>query len=291
MNIGKINRISIVKNGYVSGLKNIPSPPLELYVAGTLPAKRQLTVAIIGPRKPSAYGREVTTRFTSFLAKHGAIIVSGLAFGVDSIAHQATLDVGGTTIAVLANGLHHVYPATHTSLAEAIVRSGGALLSEKPLGYEVRRHDFLARNRLISGLADVIFVPEATEKSGTLSTVQHALEQGKDVFVTPGPITSPYSAGSNRLLQQGAHVALKPEDILEYSAPELASELTQTKLLIGDTPLETDILRLIQAGTQDGDTISKQVQAPLNEYLQAITILELKGDIRPLGGNVWGLRS
>ncbi len=290
MNIRKINRIDIVNNAYVSPLKTLHSPPLELYYKGTLPVERRPTIAIIGTRKPSPYGKEVTRTFAAALARHGVIIVSGLALGTDSIAHQAALEARGTTIAILANGLHRVYPASHTPLARRIVEQGGALISEKETGYEARPYDFLARNRLIAGIADAILVIEATEKSGTLSTVQHAVDQGKDIFVVPGPITSALSAGSNRALQQYGYAALKPEDILERIAPQLLTKRRQAQLPLGDTPLEAQILQLIKEGVQEGSELAEKCSAPVAEYLQAMTMLELKGAIYALGADRWELK-
>lgn len=286
MKIGKINKLSIVNNGYVLPLKNIPSPPVELYYAGALPPKRRPTVAIIGSRRPTAYGREVTHTIAFALAKRGVVVVSGLALGIDAIAHNAALEAGGTTIAVLANGLHRIYPPSHTTLAHEITRQGGALISEKPLGYEARPYDFLARNRLVSGLADALLITEATERSGTLSTVNHALEQNKEVFAVPGPITSLLSAGPNKLLQQGAHVALTAEDILQVIAPDLL-ETGQQQFVFGDTPLESRILALLQEGVRSGDELQEKAEASSSDFLQTLTMMELKGTVRALGGNQW----
>lgn len=282
--MNKINIVSIVNNGYVSPLKNIPSPPLNLHYIGELPQERRPTVAIVGPRKPTEYAQMITQQFASALAKSGVVIVSGLAFGVDSIAHQAALDARGTTIAVLAGGLHKIYPVSHAGLAKNIVEQGGALVTESKTGYEAHPHDFLARNRIVSGLADAILIPEAAVRSGTLSTVRHALEQGKDIFVVPGPITSAMSAGSNILIQQGAQVALTPQDILEVIAPGAA---VQSQLPLGDTPLETKILKLIQAGTNNGNDLAESCEAPISEFLRTMTMLEMKGSIKALGGNRW----
>ena len=287
MKIQKINRQSIGISGFTSVLETIPVPPKELFYKGTLPAKRVPTVAVIGSRKPTPYGIEVTRRIAYDLAKQGVVIISGLAYGVDAVAHKAALEAEGTTIAVLAGGLHKLYPAPHAQLANDIVRSGGALISEREPGYEARRYDFLARNRLVSGLADAIVVTEATEKSGTLSTVAHALEQNKEVFAVPGPITSLVSVGPNRLLQQGAHVALSAEDILRVIAPDIHK--SQARLPLGDTEIEVRIIGLIQSGVSDGDVLLQQCTVSPAEFSQALTMMELKGSIVPLGGNRWGL--
>jgi DNA processing protein len=288
MKIGKINRQSIGISGFTSVLETIHTPPAALYVAGTLPTTRIKSVAIIGSRKPTSYGKEVTYTLAYELARQGIVVISGLAYGVDAIAHKAALEAGGITIGVLANGLHRIYPSDHTALAEAIIKGGGAVLSEKPTGEGTRHYDFLKRNRLISGLADAIIVTEATEKSGTLSTIGHALDQNKDIFAVPGPITSLLSAGPNRLIQQGAHVVLTPQDVLSVVAPNVT--LSQTQLPLGDTALEVRIIELLQGGVTDGELLQQQSGTPAGEFLQTLTMLELKGSIRAIGGNHWQVR-
>lgn len=289
MKIGKINSLSIANSAYASILKHIDTPPKQLFIAGSLPAERRPTVAIVGSRKPTPYGIEVTHRLAFDLARSGVVIVSGLAFGIDAVAHKAALEAGGTTIAVLANGLHKIYPANHKSLAEEIVQKGGAIVSEQELGVEAHKYHFLARNRLVSGLADAVIVTEATDRSGTFSTVARAISQNKEVFAVPGPITSLLSAGPNRLIQQGAHVVLEAKDVLEVIAPHIAQ--TQTLLPLGDTPLEARIIELIQKGVRQGEelqkTVMKKGKVSASEFLQTLTMMELKGTIRNQGANIW----
>lgn len=292
MNIGKINKLSIVKNAYVLPLTRIAQPPSELSIIGRLPEKRLPTVAIVGSRRPTEYGKAVTRQLAQDLARKGVVIVSGLAYGIDTIAHEATLEVKGTTIAVLANGLHRIYPAANTQLARSIVESGGAIVSEKPIGYNAMKHDFLSRNRLVSGLADAVIVTEATERSGTLSTVAHALEQNKEVFAVPGPITSLLSAGPNRLIQTGAHPVLSAKDVLQVIAPELLEENgTQQKLPLGSTDLESSIISCISRGVSDGEALLESCAVEASEFLRALTMLEIQGSIRSLGANKWAIRS
>ena len=289
MKLGKINKLSIVNNAYVSVLQNIPTPPTQLYVAGNIPTERRPTVAIVGSRKPTAYGIDVTHRLAFELAKRGVVIVSGLAYGIDAIAHKAALEAGGTTIAVLANGLHRVYPAVHANLASEILASGGAIISEQELGVESHKYHFLARNRLVSGLADAIIVTEATERSGTSSTVVHAIDQNRDVFAVPGPITSLLSAGPNRLLQQGAGIVLRAQDVLDVIAPNLTPH--QTSLPLGFSELEDRIIKLIHKGIAESAALQRELGVAASEFLQALTMLELNGTIRNNGGGKWGLRS
>ena len=255
---------------------------------GKLPSERKPTVAIVGTRKPTTYGKEVTHKLAYELASRGVIIVSGLALGVDGLAHRAALEAGGTTIAVLGNGLPSIYPASHRGLAKDILDKGGALLSEYEPETPARNYRFLERNRLISGLADAVIITEAAARSGTLNTARYALEQGKDIFVVPGNITSPLSAGCNSLLKQGASPVTKAKDILEIIAPQALK--AQTILPLGTTPLESDIIRLLQKGVRDGDELQRQSKASAAEFGQTLTMMEITGVIRGLGANQWTLR-
>lgn len=283
----KINRISPQDHKYLQILQGIDKKPKALYSLGTLPTERVPTVAIVGTRKPSLYGKEVTHRLAYELAKKGVVIVSGLALGVDGLAHRAALEARGTTIAVLANGLPNIYPASHKHLAEGIISSGGALLSEYEPGSTARNYQFLERNRLISGLADAVIITEAASRSGTLNTAAHALGQGKEIFAVPGNITSLLSAGCNALLKQGATPATSAEDILQSIAPQLLQE--RPALPLGSTPLESSLIRLLQSGVRDGDELQRTSGATPSEFGQALTMLELNGTIRALGANQWTL--
>lgn len=286
----KINRISSENHKYLQITANIAKSPGMLYFIGTLPDDRQPTVAIVGTRKPTPYGREVSHQLGYELAKRGVIIISGLALGVDGIAHRAALEAGGTTLAVLANGLPDIYPATHRDLGKEIIENGGAIISEYDPGEKAWPHRFLERNRIVSGLADAVIITEAAAKSGTLNTAMHALEQGKEVFVVPGNITSPMSSGCNALLKQGATPVTHFTDILEVIAPHLLED--QVSLALGSTPLETEILRLIGEGLRDGDDITSHIEhgATQTDVSAALTMLEINGSIRALGANQWVLK-
>jgi len=286
MKINKFNRESIVTSSVLSPLLQLANPPENLYVKGNLPISRPPVVAIIGTRRPTSYGREVTHKLASDLAANGIVVVSGLAMGIDTIAHTAALDAGGVTIAVLAQGLHSIYPASNRDLAERITKNG-ALITEYEMGQEAMKYHFLARNRIVSGLADAVIVTEAADRSGTFSTVAHALEQNKEVFAVPGPITSLLSAGPNRLLQQGAHVVLSANDVLEVIAPELIAG--QRKLVFGNTPLEAKIIQLIQQGVRSGDELLEKSEAATSEFLEALTMMELNGTVKAIGGDKWSI--
>lgn len=284
----KINSISPQKHKYLQIIESIAKSPKKLYFIGTFPEQRTPTVAIVGSRKPTTYGREVTYQLSYDLAKKGIIIVSGLALGVDGIAHQAAIDANGTTLAILANGVDRIYPASHKNLADAIIAKGGAIISEYEPGTTARQYQFLERNRIVSGLSDAIVVTEAAIRSGTLSTVTRALEQNREVFVVPGNITSPLSAGCNALIKQGAHPITCAEDVLEIIAPHLLQ--AQQTLPLGNTPLESTIISLIQSGIRDGDQLHKQTQVAASEFSQTLTMMEIEGTLRALGGNQWTLR-
>jgi len=286
--LNKINYLSPLSSNYLKLLGAIENSPKLLYSIGELPTERRVSVAIVGTRKPSSYGKEVTYQLAHELAKRGVVIISGLALGVDSIAHQAALEAGGTTIAVLGNGLPKIYPSTNKTLAEKIINNGGAILSEYEPGTPAMGFRFLERNRIVSGLADAIVITEATSRSGTMSTAAHALSQGKEIFAVPGNITSPLSAGCNALLRQGATPLTKSNDIIEAIAPHLLAP--QSILPLGNTPAETAIITLLQSGIRDGDELQQRSGLEARELAEALTLLEIGGTVRPLGANQWTLR-
>lgn len=283
----KINDIAPDKHEYLQILSFIDKSPLLLHYIGSFPATRRPTVAIVGTRKPTPYGKDVTYALAYGLAKRGVVIVSGLALGVDGIAHRAALEAGGTTIAVLANGLPRIYPATHKSLADEIISRGGAIMTEYDIDVTPRDFQFLHRNRIVSGISDAVIITEAASRSGSLNTARHALEQGKEVFVVPGNITSPMSGGCNTLLRSGATPVTRAEDILESIAPGLLEP--QLSLALGDTPLETTILELLGSGVRDGEELQTRADSSASDFNQALTMLEINGTIRALGGNQWTL--
>jgi len=282
----EINYVSLGSNDYLCILGQLAHPPKGLYYIGTLPKLRLPSVAIVGSRKPTSYGKEATFELAYNLAKQGVVVISGLAYGIDAIAHRAALDAGGITIAVLANGLDTIYPASHRRLAEEIIVKGGALVSEYPIGVSARDYQFLARNRIVSGLSDAVVVTEAAARSGTLSTVTHALDQNREVFAVPGNITSTLSVGPNLLLQQGAHVALSSSDILNVIAPTLETQ-RQTTLPLNLSPQETTLFTLIQSGVGTEEALLAQSNLQYSDYAQALTMLEIAGAIRRTPGNQW----
>ena len=307
----KINQISPQEHKFTEVLEGIALKPKTLYFRGKLPENMVKTVAIVGSRHNTPYGKEVAYSLAYKLAKRGVVIVSGLAYGIDSVGHQGRLDAGGITVAVLGNPIDHIHPSKHTKLAHEIIEKGGAIISEYPpttskneyfapgeyLSESGQRQveyktSFLYRNRLIAGLSDVVVIVEAAEKSGSLNTATHAIEQGKTVFAVPGNITNPYSQGCNKLIKQGALPYTSPDDVLQELFPEdyikKHKKLRQAQL-IGDTDIETKILQAVAKGCRSGEEIMQETHLPPEIFNQAITLLEIKSRLRPLGLNQWAL--
>lgn len=210
-----IHLVTIKDREYPESLKNIYDPPIALYVLGDKNILNKFSIAIIGCRECSEYGKNIARYFAYNIAKNDAVIISGLAKGIDSEAHIGTLKADGKTIAVLGNGLDRIYPKENIELAREIIKMGGALITEYPLRTSPQRKNFPERNRIVSGMSKGILVVEAKEKSGTLITVDFALEQGRDVFAIPGNLNSPNSVGTNELIKQGAKIVTNYTDILD----------------------------------------------------------------------------
>ena len=296
----KINEILPLEHNYSKVLKALALIPEMLYFYGKIPEKRLKSVAIVGSRKNTSYGKEVAYRAAYEAAKAGAVVVSGLAYGIDSIAHRGALDAGGITIAVLGTPIDQIYPSVHKSLAQEIVERGGAVISEYPAGTTPKsgtemKLRFLERNRIIAGLSDVVLVAEAAARSGTLNTAMHALDTGKDLMAVPADITRVNSAGCNRLIAQGAIPYTETSDLLNLLFPERQTKRRSKKRvldqlsLFAETPVEAKILGQILAGIRDGEEIIAASQVSAAEFSQAITMLEIKGAVKSLGANRWGV--
>lgn len=284
-----VNELTLEDNNIPECLRHIASPPKKLFTAGAVlnTLLEHPCVAIVGSRKVSSYGREVTTRLAYDLAARGVVIISGLALGVDSLAHKAALEAGGTTIAVLPSPLEKIYPATHTQLARQIVDGGGTLVSEYAPGSDMYTTNFIARNRLISGLCRVLLITEAAEKSGSLHTARFALEQGRDVMAVPGSIFSETSKGTNNLLKAGAAPATDYTDVLHVLGIEDAK--AQSGQVRGANEAEQAIIDLLTSGIRDGDQLLVGSQLDVALFNQTLTMLEITGKIRPLSAGQWTL--
>ncbi len=269
-------------------LQTIPNPPKQLFTTGVEIGKilSYPRIAIVGSRKVSTYGKQVTKQLAYELAKQGIVIISGLAYGVDMIAHTAALDAGGLTVAVLPTGLDKIYPAAHRQLATRI-QAHGMLVTEYPNGTKSFKGNFIARNRLVSGLSDAVLITEAAENSGTLHTARFAIEQGKKLLAVPGNITSPTSAGTNQLIKTGAIVVTCANDVLNAlgitTTPQKKTKPTSTD------PHEQTILDLLFDGVTDGNTLLQASGLSLQAFHHAMTMLEISGTIQPLGNDQWKL--
>jgi len=289
MKNGVVTTLTPDNDQFPGRLKTIPDAPTKLYLRGTAPQNNRLAIAIVGSRKHSAYGRAVTQAIVESLAVYQPWIISGLALGIDAIAHQAALDNNLLTVGLLPSGIEDIRPATNRHIAEQMLNSGGGLLSEYPGYTPTLKNHFHARNRLISGLADAVVVIEAAQRSGTLITARTALEQGRELIAVPGPITSPSSRGTNQLIQAGAHCLSQPEDIAAILDLEAKHRIKKRYHYDNDTQRKIHTL-LLNNGQQTGDTIINQLQIERSEYLSAITMLELNGYIFPHGGDLWSAK-
>ncbi|MEN6478506.1 MAG: DNA-processing protein DprA, partial [Anaerolineales bacterium] len=260
-------------------LKEIELPPPLLYMRGDIGPADEFAVAIVGTRKVTPYGSEVAQRLASGLAENGVTVVSGLALGIDALAHQAALDAGGRTLAVQGCGLDRVYPERHRALAKEIVGSG-ALLSTYPWGTPVDPTNFPPRNRVISGLSLGVIVVEAGERSGALITLRYALEQGRETFAVPGNVFSRLSVGTNRAIQKGeAKLVTSAQDVLEELHLTQASEQQEVRAFIPESVEERRVLDCLSAEPVPIDEIVRQSQLPTAVVTGTLVMLELKGAV------------
>lgn len=267
-------------------LKTIYDPPPLLFVRGTLPSPSRDTLAVVGSRHPSAYGKRAAQKLIAPLAASSLVIVSGLAYGVDALAHALTLEAGGTTVAILGSGVDDasLYPHDHLPLAQRIVEKGGAVVSELPLGTPPLKQHFPFRNRLIAGWARGTLVIEANKKSGSLITARAALDAGRDVYAVPGPIDSLLSEGPNNLLKMGAIPVTDPTDILPMmgEAPRV-----QTQTYTPATHEEAQLLALLSLDPTHVDILAEQTRFPISVISGTLTMLEMKGVIKHAGSQYY----
>ena len=273
---------------YPARLKETYDYPPVLYVRGSIVSKDEWCLAIVGTRGPSVYGRQVTEEIVGDLARSNVTIVSGLARGIDTVAHRTALDVGGRTVAIFACGLDTIYPSENASLAKRIMENG-ALVSEYPLGLRPRADNFPRRNRIMSGLSLGTLVIEAGEKSGALITAQMALEQNREVFAVPGSILSPTSLGTNKLIQEGAKLVVDYTDILEELNLMTVSHQIEMKELIPPTETEAILLAQVSAEPTHIDEICRSSGLPVSTVSSTLAMMELKGLIKQVGAMNYSL--
>ena len=264
-------------------LKEIDQPPPVLYVRGSLLPEDDWAIAMVGTRRITAYGRQVAEETAAALARSGITVVSGLARGVDTAAHQAALDAGGRSIAVLGSGVDNIYPPDNRRLAERMIACG-AVVSDYPPGAAPEAANFPPRNRIISGLSRAVIVVEAGEGSGALITAAFAAEQGREIFAVPGSIYSPQSKGANRLIQQGAHAFLDAQDLMETLNLTRTSEHRAARTALPADATEAQLLALLGGQPLHVDEIRLQAGLPIEKVSAALALMELKGMVRQVGG-------
>ena len=271
---------------YPTALAQIPGAPPVLYVRGELRPEDDRAVAIVGTRRASTYAREVTRQFATELATAGVTVVSGLARGIDGVAHEAALQAGGRTIAVLGSGPDVIYPTEHRRLVEAILADRGAVLSDYPPGRKPDARNFPARNRIISGLSRGVVIVEAPARSGALITAEFAADQGREVFVVPSGVLAPTNAGGHALLRDGARIVTSAAELLEdlRFAPGTGPLAVQAPLAF-DSPVERRLHALLTAEAQHIDDLAAMAPAAIGEVAVALQMMELRGQVRNVGAH------
>jgi DNA processing protein len=268
---------------YPRHLKNIEQPPPVLYMRGEMLPEDDWAVAIVGTRKVTSYGRQVAEEVATFLAQNHVTVVSGLARGVDAIAHLSALKAGGRTIAVLGSGVDRIYPPENRRLAEEMIAQG-ALVSDYPPGTAPDGTNFPPRNRIISGLALAVVIVEAGVTSGALITATFAAEQGREVFAVPGSILAPQSKGTNRLIQDGAQPLLDPQEILEVLNLTQVTEQQAARRVLPTDPIEMRLFSTLGPEPMHVDEIRAQTNLPIEQVSATLAMMELKGMVRQVGG-------
>ena len=268
---------------YPRRLQEIDQPPPVLYLRGNLRQEDQWAVAVVGTRRVTSYGNQITNELVSVLARNGLTIISGLARGIDGIAHQACLNAGGRTLAVLGCGVDRIYPPEHSRLAERII-ANGALVSDYPPGTPPEAANFPPRNRIISGLSQAVIVIEAGKQSGALITAAFAAEQGRQVFAVPGNIYAPQSKGTNRLIREGAQILLDAESVLESLDLAQVTEYQAARSILPADAIEAQLYDLLGREPLHVDEIRALTDLPIEKVSAALTLMELKGMVRQVGG-------
>ena len=269
--------------GYPRRLNEIDNPPPVLYLRGQLLEDDSWAVAVVGTRRMTSYGRQVAEEIGYALASSGITVVSGLARGVDAVSHSAALSAGGRTLAVLGSGVDRIYPPEHRDLAEQIT-ANGAVLSDYAVGTPPEGVNFPPRNRIIAALSKAVVVVEAGVQSGALITAAFAAEQGREVFAVPGSIHAPQSKGTNVLIQQGAHILLDVQDVLEILNLSMINEHRSARTVLPSDATEAKLYEILGAEPLHVDDIRAQSELPINKVSSTLALMELKGMVRQVGG-------
>lgn len=287
-----IKVVTVSDRTYPVNLRRISDAPPVLYMKGSLLPSDDLAVAVVGARMATAYGRQVTEKLVFELAAAGLTIVSGLARGIDSVAHRTAIAAGGRTIAVLGSGIDLIYPPENRGLAQELVKSG-AIVSEFPLGFGPKASNFPARNRIISGLALGVLVTEAAVDSGSLITAGCAAEQGREVFAVPGPVNSKMSGGANNLIKEGVHPVTEAADILQVLNVEQKHRQQETSNLKQETEkldkVEKTILDLLDGQSKHIDAIARESGLAIDKVTTALSMMEIRGLVKNYGSGIWGV--
>ncbi|HEX5808023.1 MAG TPA: DNA-processing protein DprA [Anaerolineales bacterium] len=268
---------------YPQRLKEIDQPPPVLYIRGEYLPDDVFAVAVVGTRRVTAYGRQITEELAAFLAANGITVISGLARGVDGIAHQTALKAGGRTIGVLGSGVDKIYPPEHRTLAEKMIERG-AIMSDYAPGTPPDASNFPPRNRIVSGLALAVVVIEAGETSGALITAEFAAEQGREVFAVPGSILAPQSKGTNKLIQRGALPLLSVEDLMQALDLTRMGEQKAARKIIPADETEARLMNVLGNEPLHVDEIRNQTELPIEKVSATLALMELKGMVRQVGG-------
>lgn len=276
---------------YPKLLAQIDDAPFLLYIKGkrtSVPLDLEHTIAIVGTRAVTPYGSLMTQRIAHGLVDHGYTVVSGMAYGVDAVAHAAAIDAGGRTVAVLGCGIDIIAPRRNARLYRQICDGAGAIVSEMPLGLTPDKGLFVARNRIISGMSRGVIVVEGGANSGALITARYAAQQGRDVFAVPGPVTSDMSRASAILIKQGAHLVEKAEDVVEILGEQNVTRSPLRVHAVRDmTETEQAILRALSAGQAHIDEIGRTASLTVSELGASLTVLEIRGIVKQIDKNVY----
>ena len=278
-----IQVITLEDDKYPRRLKDIAQPPPLLFLRGEITVQDEWAVAIVGTRKVTPYGQDVAEEVARFLANNKVTVVSGLARGVDSIAHTAALKAGGRTIGVLGSGVDEIYPPENRGLANQIIETG-SIISNYPLGTKPEAGNFPPRNRIIAGISIAVVIVEAGKKSGALITANFANEQGRDVYAVPGKIHSSQSMGPNQLIKDGAHPLLRPEDLIDALDLVMVTEKQTARQVLPADATEAALYSVLGFEPLHIDDIGRQAEMPIEKVSATLALMELKGMVRQVGG-------